>query len=54
MALARVSRSIGEDITVLRKTLPDGRIAEVTPLTYGRARIVIWTPPSYGFLDDGW
>lgn len=37
------------------KTLPDGRIAEVVPLTYGRARITVSRPEDYGlFVADSW
>lgn len=35
-----------------RKTMPDGRIAEVIELTFGRARITIGDGATY--YDDGW
>jgi len=37
------------------RVLPDGRIAEIIPLTYGRARLVVTTVEDYGYTyDDGW
>jgi len=37
------------------KRLPDGRIAEVIPLTLDRARLVVSTPEDYGeTYVDGW
>lgn len=39
----------------MRKTLADGRIAEIIPLTFGRARIIVAQPEWAGFCyDDGW
>ena len=35
-----------------RKTLPDGRVAEVVPLFFGRARIVVG--PGAISVDDLW
>lgn len=35
------------------KTMPDGRIGSVIPLTFGRARIVINKAGSWAY-DDGW
>lgn len=34
-----------------RKPLPDGRILEVIPLTFGRARIIVGDGC---FVEDGW
>jgi hypothetical protein len=37
------------------KTLADGRIAEVVPLTLGRARLTVCRPDDYGYCyDDAW
>lgn len=36
------------DTLEVKKILPDGRIAEIMPLTYGRARIIVGD----GFLVD--
>ena len=36
----------------LQKTLADGRIATVTPLTFHRARITVG--PDEEFIDDGY
>jgi hypothetical protein len=35
-----------------RKEFPDGRVAEVVPLTYGRARLIVMRG-RYSLLD-GW
>jgi hypothetical protein len=35
-----------------KKVMPDGRIAEVMPLTYGRARIIIGDGTT--FVEDSW
>ncbi len=32
--------------------LPDGRIATIIPLTFGRARLTVG--PDESFYDDGW
>jgi hypothetical protein len=37
-----------------RRALPDGRLAELDPLTFGRARLVVWTPERFPVLDDQW
>lgn len=39
-------------MTEHRKPLPDGRIAEITLLTFGRARIIIGD--GYTFVDDSY
>jgi hypothetical protein len=36
----------------MKKTLPDGRIAEIMPLTYGRARIIVGD--GRYFVDNGY
>jgi len=36
-----------------RRTLPDGRLVDVTPLTFGRARLHIGPPDSWCY-DDSW
>jgi hypothetical protein len=38
---------------LFRRTLPDGRILDVMPLTFGRARLHIG-PAGALFYDDGW
>lgn len=35
-------------------TLPDGRVATIIPLTYGRARIVTINRHCPQTYDDGW
>jgi hypothetical protein len=34
--------------------LPDGRVADVIPLTFGRARIVVSATLTSVVYDDGW
>lgn len=43
-------------MTFPSKTFPDGSLAEIYPLTFGRARIVINRDPINRplTLDDGW
>lgn len=37
------------------RTLPDGRVLEVTPLTFGRARLHVTRPEGVGmWYDDEW
>lgn len=37
------------------RTLPDGRVLSVDPLTFGRARLHITTPEGHGhWYLDGW
>jgi hypothetical protein len=36
------------------KTLPDGRVVDVAPLTFGRARIVVSRDAEAMTWDDGW
>jgi len=38
-------------MTLYKKIMPDGRIAEVVELTFGRARIIIGDG---AVVDDGW
>jgi hypothetical protein len=35
------------------KVLPDGRLADVEPLLFGRARLVVG-PPASEYVDDAW
>jgi hypothetical protein len=37
-----------------RKILPDDRVAEIVPLTFGRARIAVSAPGNTFFYLDGW
>lgn len=39
------------DKVIVERTLVDGRLVSVIPLTFDRARITIGR---YPFLDDGW
>lgn len=47
-----------DELVYLARNLPDGRRAEVVPLTYGRARIVVGRvlpgDPGLWFYDDVW
>lgn len=38
---------------IAQRIMPDGRVASVVPLTFGRARIVIG-PSDLAVYDDGW
>jgi hypothetical protein len=38
---------------IIGKALPDGRVAEIAPLLFGRARILVGEPDSR-FYDDAW
>jgi hypothetical protein len=40
------------DDTIVERTLPDGRILSVIPLTYGRGRVTIARDRM--FYDDAW
>jgi hypothetical protein len=40
---------------IAERTLPDGRVLSVDPLTFDRARLHISTAEGYGyFYEDGW
>jgi len=38
----------------VHRTLPDGRHAEILPLTFGRARIIVARSAEWMMYDDGW
>ena len=40
--------------TLASGLLPDGRIVDVVPLTYGRARLVVSRDARVNWYDDGW
>jgi hypothetical protein len=43
------------DMTIAKRILSDGRVAEVFPLTFGRARLGVSRPERYGYTwDDEW
>ena len=42
------------DSPLFSRVLPDGRTADVIPLTYGRARIVVGKEPERFGYDDAW
>ena len=39
---------------MFKRDLGDGRTAEVIPLTFGRARIIVYETGQETFIDDGW
>ncbi len=41
------------DYLIMRRELDDGRLIDVVPLTFGRARLHIG-PSDSPFYDDGW
>ncbi len=42
-----------EEGVLFRRSLADGRLIDVTPLTFGRARLQIG-PAGEPWYDDGW
>jgi hypothetical protein len=38
----------------MRRVLPDGRVLDVFPLTFGRARLVVSRSADSLLYDDGW
>lgn len=42
------------DSVLFSRTMPDGRIADVIPLTYGRARLCVGREPERFGYDDVW
>jgi hypothetical protein len=39
---------------MIRRELPDGRVLDVYPLTFGRARLVVSADAGAQVYDDGW
>jgi hypothetical protein len=45
---------LNDRLSYLTRVLPDGRIAEVIPLTFGRARIIILASLESLWVQDSW
>lgn len=43
---------MADDGTLFHRTLPDGRIVDVTPLTYGRARLHVGPADDWAYTDE--
>lgn len=42
------------DYLIPRRALDDGRVVDVVPLTFGRARVTVSPSLDSGWYDDGW
>jgi hypothetical protein len=46
--------NLNERLAYFSRTLPDGRVIDVVPLTFGRARLIISEVADTLFWTDGW